>query len=214
MDIGISYFSHVEEAAASSSLHAFCLSMPRQSDTGSSTEESESSERGFTDNMNVLYIPSSENESDHIIDEEDDKENISPVDEDKFLIFRSCLFNLFKKCLAEMQCCTPAEIKYTSFKGSMIIVKLVCQNHHTIVWKSQLLIKDVPIGNLLLAAATLYSGNTYTTLSEISDSLNLHLLSKTEFYSIQKMYLLPSISQMWNSEQNMLFERECFNFID
>ena len=173
----------------------------------SSVKESDSSESDYMEVHDVSYEQSSENESDHIIGEEDEKEGISIVKEDKFIVFASCLFSLLaKKCLADPCCTAPAEITTTSTKGTMLSVTCACLNHHTFKWKSQPVIDNAPSGNLLLAAATLYSGNTYSTLAEICKSLNLRIFGKTDFYYIQKTYLLPSISHMWSMEQSVLLE--------
>jgi len=50
-------------------------------------------------------------------------------------------------------------------------------------------------GNLLLAAAVQFSGNTYTRLHDIADHVNMPIMSDTQFYNIQKHYLFPVVNE-------------------
>ncbi|KAK1901462.1 Protein transport protein SEC23 [Dissostichus eleginoides] len=57
------------------------------------------------------------------------------------------------------------------------------------------------VGNLLLSAAILFSGNTYARMQDISDYLKLPILCKSQFYALQKRYLFPVINETWISCQ-------------
>ena len=114
--------------------------------------------------------------------------------------------NLFKKCLADPNRTAPSEISSSFMKGSMLIIKSVCNNHHESVRKSQPLIGNSAVGNILLAAATLFSGNVYTTLNEICQTAKLQIFSKCDCYRMQRLYLLPSINHMWTIEQSQVLE--------
>jgi len=56
-------------------------------------------------------------------------------------------------------------------------------------------------GNLLLSAAVLFSGNTYTRLHDIADHLNMPIVGETQFCNIQKQYLFPVVNETWLSMQ-------------
>ncbi|ESP03281.1 hypothetical protein LOTGIDRAFT_137738 [Lottia gigantea] len=57
------------------------------------------------------------------------------------------------------------------------------------------------VGNLLLSAATLFSGKTYARLQDISAYLKLPILCQSQFYALQKRYLFPVINETWMSCQ-------------
>ena len=87
--------------------------------------------------MDVSCEPSSENDSDHAIEEEDVNANSFPHEENSYMVFGISLMNLFKKCLADPNGTAPSEISSSFMKCSMLITKSVCNNHHEYVRKSQ-----------------------------------------------------------------------------
>ncbi|XP_046854019.1 uncharacterized protein LOC124447173 [Xenia sp. Carnegie-2017] len=86
--------------------------------------------------------------------------------------------------------------------GSLLSFKLFCINGHHTTWTSQPLIWNVPAGNLLLAASTLFSGNTYERISQFASFMNLEFIGKTSFYSFQKQYLFPVVDKAWKEEKS------------
>ena len=52
--------------------------------------------------------------------------------------------------------------------GRMLSVKLICHKGHEEVWESQPVVKRKPLGNVLLAAAILFTGNTYAGISHLA----------------------------------------------
>lgn len=153
------------------------------------------------DRQDESYLPS---ESDNSDSEDDGQEEVSPLKCDKLLVFDQQLDILFQKCQGDGMCSAPVDNITKSFRGSMITVTGTCNNHHTFVWRSQPIVNRMPLGNLFLAASTLYTGNTYTTLSEISNCLRLKIFCERDFYYIQKKWLLPSINVMWTQHQEQL----------
>ena len=67
-------------------------------------------------------------------------------------------------------------------------------------WNSQPLINAMPAGNLILSAATLFSGNTFACINSFESFCNIILLiSKTIFFDIQKQYLWPPVNNAWKN---------------
>ena len=99
--------------------------------------------------------------------------------------------------------------------GSMLSIKLSCLNGHEIQWNSQPLINKTPAGNLLSAAAILFSGNTFSHINEFCSCLNMKFISKSLFYEMQDQYLFPVIDETWEKEQASVMEaarlRACLN---
>ncbi|KAL1467217.1 hypothetical protein MTO96_042323 [Rhipicephalus appendiculatus] len=79
-------------------------------------------------------------------------------EERKFVVFESCLRQLLP---VECNFCHTQYASKFSVVGSMLTVKSSCNNcGHMASWQSQPLIGDKPAGNVLLAAAILFSGCT------------------------------------------------------
>ena len=120
------------------------------------------------------------------------------VKEKKYLVFESELFKLFTNC---PKCSSPIINMEKHKLGSMLSVKYSCLNGHILKWNSQPLINAMPGGNLLLSAAILFSGNTYTKISSFSSFCGMLLMSETKYYNIQKTFLWPTVNKAWNTHQ-------------
>ena len=72
-------------------------------------------------------------------------------------------------------------------------------NGHSSHWNSQPLINATPAGNLILSAATLFSGNTFASINSFGSFCNIPLISKTTFFDIQKQYLWPAVNNAWKN---------------
>jgi len=91
--------------------------------------------------------------------------------------------------------------------GSMLSVRIYCLNGHEIPWNSQRVINKTPAGNLLLAAAILFTGNTFARINEFCACLNLKFISKSLFYDVQDKYLYPVIGEAWDNETKSVVEQ-------
>ena len=85
--------------------------------------------------------------------------------------------------------------------GSMVVVNLTCLNGHKHSWQSQPCINGRPEGNLLIAAAILFSGNTYEHASGMARLLRLSFIGKSLFYALQEKVLFPIVAQAWKINQ-------------
>lgn len=74
-------------------------------------------------------------------------------------------------------------------------------------WHSQPFIKDQPAGNILLSAATLFSGSTPTKVLHFLKCLQVATFTDRTFYEHQTKYLEPTIISVWkHKQQNLLAE--------
>ena len=117
--------------------------------------------------------------------------------ERKFLVFESCLLSLFSRCC---KCGLEVELK-TSVRGTLLVVNGSCPDGHEIHWQSQPMLKNMGAGNLLVPAAILFSGLTFTGFANMAEILNLPLISESYFYKIQKEYLYPVIHSTYILQQ-------------
>ncbi|XP_044181017.1 uncharacterized protein LOC122962175, partial [Acropora millepora] len=122
----------------------------------------------------------------------------------KFLVFGSCLFELLKRC---PECGDVIIKRKNKTSGTMLLVKLTCHSGHTKTWESQPVVKRKPLGNLLLAAAILFTGNTFSSVSNLASCLNLQffcerVFCERVFYGTQRKYLFPVVNEAWEAESN------------
>ena len=82
----------------------------------------------------------------------------------------------------------------------MLSITLTCHSGHTEQWQSQPIVKKKPLGNLLLAAPILFTGNTFASISRLASCLNLQFFSESVFYDTQLKYLFPVINKAWEDE--------------
>ena len=78
----------------------------------------------------------------------------------------------------------------------MLSVTLTYHNGHKEQWQSQPIVKKKPLGNLLLAASILFTGNAFSSISRLASCLNLQFFSESVFYDTQLKYLFPVIKKV------------------
>lgn len=128
--------------------------------------------------------------------------SVPPItaDERKFLVFESCIVSLFTKCQRTGCAAEVREIKRI-VSGSRLLVQTKCVAGCLYTWSSQPILNRMGAGNLLLAAAILFSGNTYARMHDFADYLKMPILSESQFYALQKRYLFPVVNDTWISCQ-------------
>ena len=136
-------------------------------------------------------------------EEEEEKEQEEAVrKEKKFIVFESCLLKLLQRCCS---CGQEVELN-TSVKGTLLMVNGTCPDGHVLNWQSQPLIRDMGAGNLLVAAAILFCGLTFTGISNLAKLLNLAMFSESTFYRLQKEYLFPIIHTNYVMQHDAVLE--------
>ena len=141
----------------------------------------------------------------------DDVQQLSPstepakTDEIKYIVFKSCLLELFMSCVSCHKHCT-GKIAYQ--KGTCIAVRQLCSYcGHKRMWMSQPYIRDIPAGNVLLSAAILFSGATPGKALRLLNHMQVACISDRTFYRHQNRYLEPAILAIWEQKQSRLLEQ-------
>ena len=75
-----------------------------------------------------------------------------------FIVFESCLLKLLEQCRS---CGQEVELN-TSVRGTLLVVHGTCPDVHVLNWQSQPLVRDMGAGNLMVAAAILFCGLSFT----------------------------------------------------
>ena len=92
-------------------------------------------------------------------------------------------------------------------QGSMIKIKTTCLNGHSIEWHSQPTVNGTAIGNLLIPAAILFTGNTFRHVTDFAKYLNVQFVSASHYYSVQNSHLFPVVHHTWEAEQVKLIQQ-------
>ena len=123
-----------------------------------------------------------------------------PSDTSAFVVFWSQLFLLLQQCVV---CGHLTRITGYFYNGTMIGVNLICNKFgHKFTWRSQPLIRGIAVGNLKLASAILFSGNTYTRFKDIFRFSNIKYFEKDTYRRYQNRYLFAVVNDTWVHERN------------
>ena len=122
----------------------------------------------------------------------------------KFIVFESQLMQLFQGCHS---CGLEVKLK-TSIRGTLLVLNSVCPNGHILFWQSQPMVRGMVAGNLLLPAAILLCGLTFTSIANLANVFNLAVFCERSFYRLQKEYLYPVVHTNYIIQQKAVIEYE------
>ncbi|XP_063077476.1 uncharacterized protein LOC134467554 [Engraulis encrasicolus] len=131
-------------------------------------------------------------------------ETQSDWDERKWIVNESHLMKLFRTC---HKCGVAIAEKKVIRLGSQIKVEWTCLNSHSERWTSCPDAQGMGQNNLLIPAAVLFTGTTFTEINQWARMLNLQLPKKTQFYDVQKKYLFPVIHKAYEEQQQNLIQQ-------
>lgn len=156
-----------------------------------------------------LYSPSEEEPDPDLssdTSEEGSRED-KLIRQKKFIIFEQSLDDLIGKVRCS-QCLTPAIETLKTVKGTMVSVQLTCHNGHKITsWQSQPLLKETPCGNVLLAAAILFSGCSFSQIEQCFKFMGVQCFGKSMFYETLRTTLIPVVNHTYLKHQKEVFQR-------
>lgn len=179
-------------------------------------EEEEDDEDEIPDKRDLKdfdYNPDSSESGDSSDGEEETDKDFaeSCTSEKKFIVFQSCLDELIYSCRCrECGSVLIRDGKTDQTKGSMLTVNAVCLKHgHPWVWHSQPLLGEgveaVPAGNLMLSAAMLFSGNSFSKVSQMATFMNLQFISESCKCDHDSAYVFPEVHETWYHEKHALW---------
>lgn len=129
-------------------------------------------------------------------------EEISPVQERKYIVFESKLLQLFQTCPV---CSGDCQSSVKETRGTLVSIIQICKNcifEHT--WHSQPFIHQMPVGNLLLSAAILMTGSLPTKALRMLDIIGIKTISYSTYMRQQTNYICPIIISTWKKQQEDL----------
>ncbi|XP_038592426.1 uncharacterized protein LOC119916466 isoform X2 [Micropterus salmoides] len=130
------------------------------------------------------------------------------------IVYEDCLRQLatflilpVKKCTGLLKtgvcdCVAPFEINITS-KGTATSVEWICPNGHSLWrWNSQPVMKcGTQAGDLLLSTNILLSGNDYAKVALLFKFMNMGMVKKNTFVSIQDAYCVDTVKSFWEERR-------------
>ena len=166
----------------------------------------ESDIAGFADKESMTGVPDEKDISSEFESESSSESSFIDSDEEpNDNLFGKCFFVYFENLLELLrfcsQCGSPIEptFRVFSYIGTLLKVTYVCLNNHSTTWSSQPVLKKFPLTDNALTTSVCISGNTHSTLKEISNTLNLQIMRKQTYSKIQKHYVLPVVDEAYNS---------------
>ena len=126
-------------------------------------------------------------------------EKIPPDEENKYLVFESCLLSLFTTC----PICNLSVHPSTFTNGTFLCITQHCQHcDYRKKWESHPMIKNTPAGNLLLSAAILFAGALPNKMLRVLEFLHCASIAPCTFYTHQRLYLNTVINNVWKRSQS------------
>lgn len=120
--------------------------------------------------------------------------------ERKWIVNESHLLQLFKTC---PKCSSAITETTITTRGSQIRIHWTCGNHSG-DWQSCPDRRRMPENNLLICASVVFTGSTHTDLADWATLLNVPIPQRTQFYNIQRTYLLPAIQSAYQSKRDQI----------
>lgn len=191
-----------------------CTIMTQTDDTSRSQDQdmytSSDSEEDEDDDYMPAQHMSSDSESDHGADsldvEQPCMENKPSVHkETKYIIFWTSLLQLISMCCC-FECGSRALQTSTIEIGTMLIITFTCNDcgkRHQ--WHSQSYIGNLPAGNILLSAATLFAGATIGKVLRVLSHLGVKAITARTFFRHQSNVLQSTIRRVWMERQQWMF---------
>ncbi|XP_078670415.1 uncharacterized protein LOC144910817 isoform X2 [Branchiostoma floridae x Branchiostoma belcheri] len=129
-----------------------------------------------------------------------------------FIVRYEKIVDLFKNKRCSVSGCGGELMVYETFStGSALTLKYTCPKSHCGYWHSQPHVGDTTSfeGNLLLPAAIIIAGGTFTKFSDIAQTLSLQCFGETQFKEVQRNVVFPVIDEHYLSEQQGVLSLFC-----
>lgn len=132
-------------------------------------------------------------------------EELDPMLKDKkFIVFEDNLNELMKFC---PKCGKPVIEQSRTVNGSLLTYTLKCLDGCEYQWHSQPNITPhMPCGNLLLSAAMVVTGQSFTSMNAFASAMNLQFISHTSHEQTQDSTIFPVIQEQWKAERSKVVD--------
>ena len=83
------------------------------------------------------------------------------------------------------------------FIGTTLVVNCSCSAGHNYRFASSHEVNGIYANNIQAAASILFSGNSFAKIQHLAHFFGLAFLSKSTFYRLQRVYLIPTVNEWW-----------------
>ena len=130
--------------------------------------------------------------------EQEHLEQQLPFNNSAFIVYWSLLILLLQYCLS---CPAKALASGVFVQGSALVVELICEDSHMLLWRSQPRPSNFYEGNILSAASILFSANTFSKIKKYFELACISFMSHTSYYNLQRDYLFGVANEDWVNEE-------------
>ena len=132
-------------------------------------------------------------------------EELKMVEEKRFICSLDLLLDMLSK-----RCQTPGYNNIQNvthhFIGTTLVANISCQAGHAFRFCSSHEVNQMYVNNIQVAAAVLLSGNNFGKIQRLTESMNLAFVSKSSYFKIKRVYLLPAVDEWWGWMSGQLME--------
>lgn len=119
-----------------------------------------------------------------------------------YLVTDAALLSLFVSCIF---CGKAAKISKKIISGTFLKIVQICGSClKRRVWQSQPVVGTIPLGNISMSAAILFSGSLPSKALQMFEILNVHAIARNTFFRHQEMFLQPAVRSAWKRQQESL----------
>ena len=90
--------------------------------------------------------------------------------------------------------------------GTSVLVKWTCPLGHKGRFWSSRKVNGILVNNLQTSAAILLSGCSFIKVAKMAKFLGLSFPSKSTFFRVQRLYVIPAVTEWWKWQQEIIFE--------
>ncbi|XP_052423624.1 uncharacterized protein LOC127966567 [Carassius gibelio] len=122
----------------------------------------------------------------------------------KFVVFETCLRELFATCPI---CKHKCDVSLRRVGTYVAFLQLCPKCSYRKQWESQPTVGSMPVGNLQLSAATYFTGGSFIQVQKICKGMQLQIFTHETFRRHCRSFLEPAIIHKWKSDQQKLFQK-------
>ena len=123
-------------------------------------------------------------------------EEFKMATEKRFICSLDLLLGVFARRCQTPSCANTPNVTH-HLVGTTLVANISCQSGHMFRFCSSHEVNLLYVNNLQIAAAVLLSGNNFGKVKCLAESINLGFISKSSYFRMQKLYLLPAVNEWW-----------------
>ncbi|XP_067303335.1 uncharacterized protein [Pseudorasbora parva] len=122
----------------------------------------------------------------------------SDPSERKYVVFESCLLELFQTCPVCVCVCVVRRRR----RGGFVSIRQICGRcGFSKAWQSQPVRGSSALGDLQLSAAIHFTGGSFTQMHRVSKAMNLQTHGQASFLRHVRVFLDPAVQLKWKRDQ-------------